>query len=260
MANNSALTVATDDAAGVHYQYVKLADGTEDSTAIIPGDATNGLYVNVTKLVPGTGATNIGKVEDGAHTTGDVGVMALAVRAAAATDRSAGATDGDYEPLAVDALGQLWTHEVGQFGKFAVTPTVDTAAYGANDIVGGIQTIANWARISGGGAKLKALSVYTADGEVFEFSILFFSATPAGGTYADNGAVTWAAGDAALYLGKVTVATANYVTLGGDSMATVSCDLPLNIAATSLFALIFATATPTFAAATDLHLMLLCEY
>ncbi len=260
MANNVAATVATDDVAGVHYQYMKLADGTEDSSAVIPGDATNGLFVNVTKLVPGTGATNIGKAEDAAHSSSDVGVMALAVRAAAATDRSAGNTDGDYEPLAVDALGRLWTHQVGSPAKFLVTPTVDTAIYAANDIVGGIQTIANFALVSGGGGTLKGVSVYTADGEVFEFTLALFSATPSGGTYADQGAVTWHANDAALYIGKVVVASANYVTLGGDSLGFVACDIPLTVAATSLFALIFATATPTFTAGTDVHLVLHVQY
>jgi hypothetical protein len=35
--------------------------------------------------------------------------MALAVRAAAPTERSAGPTDGDYEPLATNEVGALWT-------------------------------------------------------------------------------------------------------------------------------------------------------
>ena len=62
-----------------------------------------------TSVVPGTGATNLGKAEDAAHTTGDVGVMALGVRAAAPTERSAGPTDGDYEPIAVNEVGAVWT-------------------------------------------------------------------------------------------------------------------------------------------------------
>jgi len=41
----------------VDYQYVKLVDGTADSTAKIPGDATNGLDVDVTR-VQGTVAAN----------------------------------------------------------------------------------------------------------------------------------------------------------------------------------------------------------
>ena len=61
-----------------------------------------------TSVTPGTAAANLGKAEDAAHTTGDVGVMALAVRAAAPTERSAGPTDGDYEPLAVNERGAVW--------------------------------------------------------------------------------------------------------------------------------------------------------
>lgn len=39
-------TIATDDVSGVHYQRVKLVDGTLEGTAAIPGDATDGLRVN----------------------------------------------------------------------------------------------------------------------------------------------------------------------------------------------------------------------
>jgi hypothetical protein len=53
MANNDprastsgSLPVATDDVSGVHYQRVKLVDGTEDSSTNIPGDG-QGLYVQV---------------------------------------------------------------------------------------------------------------------------------------------------------------------------------------------------------------------
>lgn len=66
-----------------------------------------------TAVTPGTGATNLGKAEDAAHASGDVGVMALAVRAAAPTDRSAGPTDGDYEPLSVNERGALWVSIAG---------------------------------------------------------------------------------------------------------------------------------------------------
>jgi hypothetical protein len=56
----------------------------------------------------GTGATDLGKAEDAAHTSGDVGVMMLGVRAAAPTDRSAGPTDGDYEPVGINEVGAAW--------------------------------------------------------------------------------------------------------------------------------------------------------
>lgn len=43
----SGTTIATDDVSTVHYQKVKLVDGTADSSAAIPGSATDGLLVNL---------------------------------------------------------------------------------------------------------------------------------------------------------------------------------------------------------------------
>lgn len=89
------------------------------------GDTTNGIDVDVTRLpalaagtnnigdidvlsvIPGTGATALGKAEDAAHTTGDTGVYALAVRDDSPAAHSG--TDGDYESLHVNTEGGLWT-------------------------------------------------------------------------------------------------------------------------------------------------------
>lgn len=87
-------------------QFVKLVDGTVDGTGLIAGDATNGLDVDVTRVVPGTGATHLGKAEDAVHATGDVGVGVLAVRRDTAAPGSG--ADGDYSTLNVDADGRLW--------------------------------------------------------------------------------------------------------------------------------------------------------
>ena len=82
----------------------------------IANDSTGNLATIGTSITPGTSAAHLGKAEDGAHTTGDTGVMLLGVRAASPTDRSAGPTDGDYEPLGINAAGAVWT-----------TPTPTTA-------------------------------------------------------------------------------------------------------------------------------------
>lgn len=78
--------------------------------------------VDVTSVVPGTGASNLGKAEDAAHTTGDVGVMGLAVRTDTPANRSG--TDGDYEPLQMSA-GRLWT-----------SATIDTALPAGTNAIG----------------------------------------------------------------------------------------------------------------------------
>jgi hypothetical protein len=74
----------------------------------LPAGTNNIGDMDVLSVVPGTGATNLGKAEDAGHTTGDVGVMALGVRAASPTERSAGPTDGDYEPFALNEVGAVW--------------------------------------------------------------------------------------------------------------------------------------------------------
>ena len=78
--------------------------------------------VDVTSIVPGTGATNLGKAEDAAHSSGDVGVMSLAVRN---DDVAAlGGADGDYAPLQVNAAGSLYTVDAtGEAGSILVTGT-----------------------------------------------------------------------------------------------------------------------------------------
>ena len=79
--------------------------------------------VDVTTVVPGTGATNLGKAEDGGHSSGDVGVMALGVRTD--TPNAARAdTDLDYAPIAVYRTGAVRT----------AIPEEDFAALGSNHV------------------------------------------------------------------------------------------------------------------------------
>lgn len=56
-------------------------------------------------ITPGTAATSLGKAEDAAHTSGDVGVMSLGVRRDANTTLAG--TDGDYAPYQLDANGSV---------------------------------------------------------------------------------------------------------------------------------------------------------
>lgn len=58
-----------------------------------------------TSVTPGTSAAHLGKAEDAAHSSGDTGVMSLAVRRDA--DTTLVGTDGDYAPLQVNSAGSL---------------------------------------------------------------------------------------------------------------------------------------------------------
>lgn len=70
----------------------------------LPAGTQNIGDVDVVSVVPGTGATNLGKAEDAVHGSGDVGVMALAVRVDAAAAQGGA---GDYVPILTDASGRL---------------------------------------------------------------------------------------------------------------------------------------------------------
>jgi hypothetical protein len=52
--SGSGTVIATDQVGTDHYQKVKLVDGTADSTTVIPGDATDGLWVNSKRPNRGT--------------------------------------------------------------------------------------------------------------------------------------------------------------------------------------------------------------
>lgn len=88
------------------------ASGTGTQRVVTATDSTIGTVTTVTTLTgtttltPGTAATNLGKAEDAAHTTGDTGVFALAVRNDGAATAFSNA-NGDYTPIAVDSAGTV---------------------------------------------------------------------------------------------------------------------------------------------------------
>lgn len=76
---------------------------TLESTIVLATGTNNIGDVDILSVVPGTAATNLGKAEDAQHATGDVGIMALAVRKDK-HEAIAGA-DGDYSPHQLDKYG-----------------------------------------------------------------------------------------------------------------------------------------------------------
>ena len=85
---------------------VVLAAGTVTIGKLAANDGVDIGDVDVTSIIPGTGATNLGKAEDSPHASGDVGVMALAVRDDNGNYINS-SHNGDYYPLTVDAGGKL---------------------------------------------------------------------------------------------------------------------------------------------------------
>lgn len=98
-ANAIRVCPADDVTDGTYIGDIKFGEGLPANSGVDIGD------VDVTSIIPGVGATNLGKAEDAAHSSGDVGVAALTVRQDAAA--ALGGTDADYQPLITDANGRL---------------------------------------------------------------------------------------------------------------------------------------------------------
>jgi len=111
--------------------------------------------VDVTSIVPGTGATNLGKAEDAAHSSGDTGVMPLAVRNDAPA--ALGGSDGDYAPLQVNSAGSLYTKdETGEAGSILVTGTTAVTSAISGTAFIAIQFIEDSVFASGSGGLIAA--------------------------------------------------------------------------------------------------------
>ena len=96
--------------------------GDVDILSIAAGDNNIG-NVDVVSQIPGTGATNLGKAEDGAHTSGDTGVMLLGVRNDTPNAALAG-TDLDYSPIGLYRDGSIRV----------APPESDFAVLGSNSV------------------------------------------------------------------------------------------------------------------------------
>jgi hypothetical protein len=104
------VTIATDDVvpASQSGTWTVQPGNTANTTAWLTklDQTTTNNDVDVASIVPGTGATNQGKAEDAAHTTGDVGIAELWVRKDNATQNTN--ADSDYTNPSADAYGAIF--------------------------------------------------------------------------------------------------------------------------------------------------------
>jgi len=94
--------------------------------------ATPAVNVEALSVIPGTGASNLGKAEDGDHTSGDVGVMALAVFKSEPSQLAA--SDGKYAPFISDGFGRIYSNVEHDTALDSMNATTDWAVLG-NDTV-----------------------------------------------------------------------------------------------------------------------------
>lgn len=230
-----------------HVQRIKLVDGADGGTALIGGDATNGLDVDVTRVIPGTAATALGKADDAAFAAGDTGVAGLSVRRDTPTALTPAA--GDYSPGQISNLGQQWVVQARP-KRTQVTSaglTTATTAYSASDQVGTLFTFAGQAIATGGGGYIESILLNDETAIIGTYTVWLFRDTPT--LASDNAAFAISDADSQkligdpITLGPVRTAVNNFLSGWYGSV-------PYDCAATSLYVALQANAGHTFFGAT----------
>lgn len=187
-----------------HRQVIVIGDPT--TAANVAGvDATFGLDVDVLRVIPGTGATHLGKAEDTAHTDGDTGVLILGVR----NHNSGSAADGDYSAISVDSTGNMNTVArrdcVRLQSAISFTGNPPTA-YVSGDTFGALVTLTSAARVSGGTGTITGVAIQSGSDVIGTFDVVFFESSVT--IPADSSAFTLSDADGLKVLGIVPLAGA----------------------------------------------------
>lgn len=237
-------------------QRVKLVDGADGGTSLIGGDATNGLDVDVTRIIPGTAATALGKAEDAAHADADVGVLTLGVR-----NYAGAGTDGDYSAFSVNSEGSQFVVSRKDLQRISVASgglTTATTAYTAGDQVGTQFTFANAARASGGTGLIVGAVLISAADIIGAYDIIITRASIT--LAADNAAYAISDADALNIVAIVPLAAA--YDIGNNRVAQAfNLAIPYDCSGgTSLYGGLITRVSHTFfAAVTDLQMILYVE-
>jgi len=154
------------------------------------------------------------------------------------------------------------TNDAGVLTALPVTSTFDISsalavtagAYTAGYNIGGLQTLANAARVSAGGLTIQNMSLSDKGGKAKNVLAYIFKANPTGTTFTDNAALVVADADLPKWI--CTVRITEHQTQGTKSMSMASnagCAVKLTTG-TSLFVALVAGEAVTYAATGDLNL------
>lgn len=180
----------------------------------------------------GTPIVPISKAEDVLAAADDDLMPVGVVRRDAKTVSGIG--DGDYTWLSTNSVGDLRV-DGGQ--SFTLQQTVPTTAvaYTAADAVGGILTFANMSRATGAGGTLMGATLHCQSTVAAnDFRVFVYSASPANGTYTDNG--VWTGHDTDTDLLVDSFLLDDLVDMNtGSVLRARDLNIPYLCAATSLF-------------------------
>lgn len=145
--------------------------------------------------------------------------------------------------MSITQVSRLWK-------TVEVTPTLDTNAYGANDRVGTVQTIAAAAIKGGKTALLTSLTVIDKASQGVALSLFFFRELPTVASD-DNAALEISDAEMAKCVGHVIVATGDYQATSANKVACVKniqLAMESGQADGNLYVVLMTTGTPTYAA------------
>ena len=243
---------------GDHRQVVVIGDPSV-TDGVAPVTAAFGLEVDVSRVVPGTGATNLGKAEDSAHVDGDVGVMMLGVR----EHYTGSTTQGDYAAISVGPNGDMNT--LVRKDQVRLTPssaiTTSVLSHAAGQQTGQVLTLVGSgtltaARVSGGSGTITSVILTDVDDVIGPFDVAFFRSSPTTG--GDNTTLSFNDADMVNLVGIVQLIGA--FDLGGNRVAqALNIAVPYECAATNLFAVLITRFTYLPATGTALNLQVFVE-
>lgn len=188
--------------------------------------------------------TQTGHLATLAGTVADGQVQADIVAALPAGDNNIGDVDIASIAAGENLIGLVGTADV----LLESTPTLDTAAHTAGDVLVAETEIANAVRVSGGRVVLNTLLIVDKDDQGAALTVHFFDRTVTFGTR--NNAPSISDADAGYFMGHVDVAAADYKDLGGVKVATLKSIAlgPIKANATSLYYAAVTNGTPTHTA------------
>lgn len=149
---------------------------------------------------------------------------------------------------------------ITHFGKteqVEVTPTIGTDAYQAGDVVGGLLTFTIPGARAGG--MIRQIRLSDDDNEQAVLTLYLFASTPT--TVADDAAFASAMtiSDLQALLGIVSIVAGDYTTINSNDVVFkngVDIDFPA-LSDDNLYGYLVCTATPTYAATTDLSIRII---
>lgn len=152
--------------------------------------------------------------------------------------------------------GTMTAYSLDKYYKYNQAVTTSTTSYSSGDNIGGIITLTNVARYTGGSAMLTDLTIWDNENQKPNLVIDIWRTSP-GGTYTDNEPQIMT-GDAATLLASIVVTSADFTTTGGVARATISASKLNEIITTSgsrnAYLTIYTTSTPTYSSANGLSI------